>query len=285
MAERIPLRRDVTRLKVVHRQRVLRYGDASPAPPLDRDAMPAALVRSASGRWQSLLETEHESVVIGSWMASALARLGAPLDILGAFGRVVEDEIRHVDVCAQMVEMFGAEPSVPRIAQPPFPLAPEGDAGRAAEFEVVAGLVGFFCVFEHLSAHVFRAALEAAEDATAKWALSEIHRDEAFHGAFGFETAKVFLPSWSDAERARLGQRIEGEIVRFERKLGGPLPAAPPRAARIGADAEARALEKLGLLGAPDLLSIFYAAVEQELLPRLAELRVPVEVRIATRGG
>lgn len=40
-----------------------------------------------------------------------MSRLGAPLDLVGAFWRVVEDEIRHVDVCAEMVERFGGSPT------------------------------------------------------------------------------------------------------------------------------------------------------------------------------
>src|SRR5579883_3063788 len=98
---RLPIQRDATRLKVVHRQRVLRQGDADPAPPLSAD-LDEGLAQAARAGWQRLLETEYESVVIAGWMTAALARLGAPLDIVGAFGRVVEDEIRHVDVCAQM---------------------------------------------------------------------------------------------------------------------------------------------------------------------------------------
>src|SRR5690349_16831749 len=119
---RIFLQRDVTRLKVVHRQRVQRQGDAEPAPDFDAAAYPAAIVAAAAAGWQRLLETEHESVVIAGWMTAALARLGAPLDIVGAFGRVVEDEIRHVDLCAQMVERFGGRPSVPAAPAPPFPM-------------------------------------------------------------------------------------------------------------------------------------------------------------------
>ncbi len=273
---RIVLERDVTRLRVVHRQRVLRHGDADPAPAFERSELAPEVVAAAAGGWLRLVETEHESVVISGWMASALARLGAPLDIIGAFGRVVEDEIRHVDICAQMVELLGEVPSVPRAPVPPFPVSLDGRAAEEAEFELLAGLVGFFCVFEHLSAHMFRHSLDVAEHAVAKWALGEIHRDEAFHGAFGFETAKVFVPKWSDALRRRLGERIAGEVLRFEHRLGGPLAstaASPPKPL-------VRSLEQLGLLGPPELLAIFYPAVQQELLPRLEELGVPCDLRL-----
>ncbi|MBI4815398.1 MAG: ferritin-like domain-containing protein [Deltaproteobacteria bacterium] len=271
-ARRFPIEREATRLKVVHRQRVQRQGDADPAPAFDaRGVDPTLLQRAVSG-WQSLVETEHESIVISAWMTAGLSRFGAPLDIIGAFGRVVEDEIRHVDVAAQMVEMYGGHPTVLRLAAPPVPVGVEGALEKDVEFELMGGLVGFFCVFEHLSAHVFRQALEAAELDVAKWALSEIHRDEAFHGAFGFETAKVFVPKWKDEDRRRLSVRTAEDIRRFERRLGGPSSERAPKSEEL-------ALERMGLLSPPALLSVFYQAVAKELLPRLRdELGIPIEI-------
>ncbi|MBI2375225.1 MAG: ferritin-like domain-containing protein [Deltaproteobacteria bacterium] len=274
MTTRFPIERDVTRLRVVHRQRVLRQGDSDPAPGFDVAAVDPSLLPKAVAGWQSLVETEHESIVISSWMTAGLSRFGAPLDVIGAFGRVVEDEIRHVDVAAQMVELFGGKPSVARMAAPPVPIGVEGVAEREVEHELMAGLVGFFCVFEHLSAHVFRQALEAAELDVAKWALSEIHRDEAFHGAFGFEAAKVFIPKWPDAERRRLAARTAEDIRRFERRLGGPVAAREAKADEL-------ALERMGLLSPPALLSVFYEAVRSELIPRLDdELGIPIDVTL-----
>lgn len=270
------IERDTTRLKVVHRQRVLRQGDADPAPAFTPEGLRPAVVRSAALGWQRLLETEYESVVIAGWMTAALARLGAPLDIVGAFGRVVEDEIRHVDVCAQMVERFGDRPSIPRAEAPPFPLtiAPGSDE----EFETIGGMISFFCVFEHLSGLVFHDALKAAVAPLSRWALGEIYRDEAFHGAFGFETAKVYVPRWSEPRRQGLAVRVAADIRRFEARLGGPLS---PAAAAAPMDAEAQALEHLGLLSPPSLLRTFYAGVEGELLPRLREIGIEPDLRVA----
>ncbi len=268
----------MTRLKVVHRQRVLRQGDADPAPPFFREGHDPRVLAAAADGWQRLLETEYESVVIAGWMTSALARLGAPLDILGAFGKVVEDEIRHVDLCAQMVEIFGGAPTIPRAAPPPFPIdIPEGSD---AEHETIAGLVSFFCVFEHLSGLVFNQAVKAAEAEVARWALSEIFRDEAFHGAFGYETARLYVPGWSEAQRRRLGERVAADVRRFELRLGGPLgPDAHQKS-----DLLAEALERLGLLSPPKLLATFYAGVKGQLLPRMDDLGIPVDLRVQASG-
>lgn len=264
---RTPLSRDATRLHVVHAQRVRRGGDADDAPDGAVDGGASAIAG-----WQALLDTEYESVVIASWMTSGLARLGAPLDLLGAFGRIVEDEIRHVDVCAQVIDRLGGRPSIVRGPLPPLPhdLA-RGDAG---EFEMVAALVGFFCVFEFLSGLVFHEALARAEAPLARWAVGEIHRDEAFHGAFGFEAARHFVPTWDDARREALARRVEAEIARFgERLAGRGAGAAPPD--------ELTALARLGLLPPGDLVPIFAHGVEAQLVPRLTSLGVPVLARFA----
>jgi hypothetical protein len=275
---RFVLERDVTRLKVVHRQRVQRQGDADPAPPFSPQGYGPKIIGSAAAGWQTLLETEYESVVIAGWMTAALARLGAPLDILGAFGRIVEDEIRHVDVCAQMVEVFGARPTIPRAEAPPFPV--DIRPGTEAEFETLAGMISFFCVFEHLSGLVFHEAVAAARADTARWALSEIYRDEAFHGAFGYETAKIYVPRWPEAWRARLAERVTADVRRFEERLGGPLP---PEAAQQPLDPEVQVLEQLGLLSPPALLRTFYAGVSSQLVPRMKSLEIPIDLRVAQK--
>lgn len=284
---RTPLIRDATRLKVVHRQRVQRQGDADPAPPFAASAVPRNVLSAAADGWQRLLDTEYESVIIASWMTAALTRLGAPLDLLGAFGRIVEDEVRHVDLCAQMVDQMGGAPTIVRGPLPPLPT--ELERGGAGELETVSSLVGFFCVFEFLSGLIFHQALEAADTPLPHWAIGEIYRDEAFHGAFGFEAARHFVAGWSDEWRATLARRVEAEVRRFEQRLGGPLPEADldGRSSRRvhGAgdasrpaplDDELRALEHMGLLSPPRLLSTFYAGVTSQLAPRLVELGIPV---------
>lgn len=273
-----PVVRDATRLKVVHQQRVTRYGDADPAPEFAAAGFAPNVLGSAASGWQRLLETEYESIVIAGFMTSALARIGAPLDLVGAFGRVVEDEIRHVDLCAQMVETFGGAPKVPRGEVPPFPInaagaSKEGQAAaQAAEFEIISGMVGFFCVFEHLSGLVFRQAIDAAEVPKARWALSEIFRDEAFHGAFGFETAKYYVPRWDDARRDQLAKRVHADIARFEARL------RDADAASQKLSPELQVLEQLGLLSSATLLATFYHGVQHELVPRLQEIGVPIAI-------
>ncbi len=267
------LLRDQTRLANVHRQRVLRGGQASPPPVLDPARFDPETLKLARVSWQRLLESEHESVVIAGWMTSALARMGAPLDIVGAFGRVVEDEIRHVDIVAEVIEQLGAMPELVAAAAPPYPAWAATD--QLSEEEAIIGMTAFFCVGEELSRLIFRQSMELAKEPLAQWAVSEIHRDEAFHGAFGFETAALFLPKFSSAGKSRLLERIHFEIKRLEKRLGGPLgvgvPEVTPQMAQLSA---------LGLPPSPVILKVFYDGIERELVPRFAKLGIDLGLSI-----
>lgn len=262
----------------MHRQRVTRQGDAELAPLFVAGNIAPDILGAAANGWQALLATEYESIVVAAWMTSALTRIGAPLDFIGSFGRVVEDEIRHVDLCAQMVETFGGVPTIPTALPPPFPTGAATE--RAAQFEIISGMVSFFCVFEHLSGLVFAQAIEAATDDKAKWALGEIFRDEAFHGAFGFETAKYYVPNWTHDERAALAVRVVDDIQRFERRLHGALPIDEDLMSP-----QLAALQNLGLLSPAPLLATFYGGVQTELLPRLREIGIDVAYGQGRSGG
>jgi len=274
--KRFDLSRGGTRLHPVHQQRVRRDGSADDPPPLDLKDIPPDLLPDAVAGWQRLLESEYESVVVAGWMTSALARMGAPLDVLGAFGRVVEDEVRHVDVAADVLNAMGVAPTLPRDVIPPV-LAWKDDA--QSDEQVVAGLVSFFCVGELLSAFEFRHALTLVRLPIAQWALSEIHRDEAFHGAFGFETARLFVPDFTGAQKDRLRARMTADLVRFERRIGGPLPGEPRELT-----GKERDMAGLGLPPPPVMLAVFYNALETQLLPRMAELGVELDLKVGKPG-
>src|SRR5687767_2994998 len=155
MSKRLKVVRDTTKLKAVHRKRVLRDGEAKGPPKFDATEYPNAILTKARDGWQGLLDSEFESVVIAGWMTSALARMAAPLDVLGAFGRIVEDEVRHVDLCSEVIWTLGGTPTIPDQPPPPYPGWQDDPAATA---EALTGLTAFFCVGELVSQHLLRQA-------------------------------------------------------------------------------------------------------------------------------
>lgn len=264
------VRRNETRLKAVHRRRVERAGDAEPMPPFDPASLTQTVKTRAIQGFSQLFETEYESVVIAGFMTAALARIGAPLDLVGAFGKVVEDEIRHADLVAEVLEGLGAPANIPEL---PLPPKPETIVGAQAIEEVLAGLASFFCVGEELSGHIFKGALEVASEPRMRHLTSEIFIDEATHGAFGFEAAKELVRLVDAKAKARVAARIEQAIKAFEQRLGGPLQNATPL------DETDRALARLGLLPKEALLGIFYERLESHVLPRLEDAGLPITLR------
>jgi hypothetical protein len=269
---RMTLHRGDTRLKNIHRKIIRRDGSAEDPPAVEPGSIPPDMLEDLKAGWQRLLESEYESAVVSGWMTSALARMVVPLDVLAAFAHTTEDEVRHVDICADVLEALGATPTVPRDVVPPL-VAWTDDKG--AEEEVLAGLLNFFVVGELISAAEFRHALRAARLPVAVWAISEILRDEAFHGPFGFETARLLVPGLSPEARARLTKRVEDELLRMERRLGGPMREAP----RDLTPREQKLLE-MGLPPPPVMLGIFYNVVGSQLVPRLEELGLPLTVQV-----
>ena len=63
------------------------------APPFAPDRYPAEVLRRAATGWQRLYADERDSVVAATLVATDLARLGAPPELLGMASRVIEDEV------------------------------------------------------------------------------------------------------------------------------------------------------------------------------------------------
>jgi len=80
----------------------------TPPPDFDRQSLPAERLARLVAVWRTLCEDERDSLIAATLVAGDLARLGAPPSILAAAARVIEDEVRHVAVCATVLERLGA---------------------------------------------------------------------------------------------------------------------------------------------------------------------------------
>ena len=129
-------------------------------PPLDRASLPRSLVRLLALRWQQLCEDERDSVIGATLAATDLARLGAPAAILGAAARVIEDEVRHVEVCARVLDRLGAEPFQGSPAARRATLGSEA----AIDARCARALVAGFAVSEPMSAACFALARRHAKE-------------------------------------------------------------------------------------------------------------------------
>jgi hypothetical protein len=245
-----------------------------PAPAFVRDQHPPGALAAALGGWQRMLDEERDSVTITSLVMAELSLLGAPPAVLGEAARVIEDEVRHVEVCATVIEKLGGD-GVARVAR-----ARDRLEGRGTRAERVArALCAGYVAGEALSAACFAAARRRAGEPLIHWAYTELLRDEARHGAFGADAAAWVMRGFGADARRALWPACVLEMETFEARAGGE--------DRPGAGAEPlfQACERLGMVPRAVVQEAIVAAIPRWVLPRLAELGVTAPVRGGLCGG
>jgi hypothetical protein len=215
---------------------------------LDRsNYSPALLARVAAG-WRRLAEDERRGIVTSAHLAADLASMDAPAAILAMAGRIVQDEIHHLEVCARVLEEVDPAARVSARIECALgatrPLPDESVLART--------LVTDFAIGKPVIAAAFAAARALVREPLFAWAYGELLHDETRHATFGARAASWIVRGWSTKQRQALWTEC----------LTTGTPAASPRPR----DAEA---EELGLL--PGEVA---CALPRWILPHLAPLGI-----------
>ncbi|HXI57194.1 MAG TPA: hypothetical protein VNO55_14095 [Polyangia bacterium] len=238
-------------------------------PIFDPSRYPAPLLSRVAGRWQQLYVDEQDAVISASLVTTDLARLGAPAAILALAARVIEDNVRHVEVCARVLDSLGVAPRTP---------APETTRstlgrGEAIDARCARALITGFTVAEPLAAAGFAAARSLAREPLVAWGFSELLRDEARHGAFGAKAGGWVIRDWTSADRQALWPDCVAKMEAVERRLGGPLPRAANGNAR-GVRPADRDAEALGMIAPEVSCDAVVSAIPRWVLPHLHALGI-----------
>jgi hypothetical protein len=251
------------------------------APAFDPNRYPTALLARAAAAWLGLCQDERESVIAATTVTTDLARLGAPPAILGMAARVIEDEVRHVEVCLRVLGALGANTSATpaqgtRIARDTDTDTAaatdeddDGDPRRPIEVRLARALIARFAVGQSLSAACFATARATAREPLIAWAYTELLRDEARHGAFGARAGEWVIRHWTPAQRQTLWSECLREMQTFEQRVGGPVINVPQVAMRGKTAAAA-----LGLLTPAASCGAVISSIPRWVLPHLARLGV-----------
>lgn len=234
-----------------------------PPPDVDPRSLPADRVARLVEIWTTLCEDERDSVIAATLVTGDLARLGAPPAVLAVAARVIEDEVRHVGVCATVLERLGGAVAEVPAEDRRRGLGDDPSIARRTARVLVAG----FGVGESMSAGWFAAARRTCRQPLLRWALTELLRDEARHGAFGIDAGGWLTGQWSDEERRALWPDCVAEMEAFERRLGGPVAGH----AATAPDADDLAV---GILTAHQSCAAAVGAVERWVIPSLVRLGV-----------
>ncbi len=187
--------------------------------------MATAAARDAAVVWASRRRAELSAAARFRDLTTRLSEHGASAPLVELSREAAADELRHADLCARLVEHFGAtragavaEPQVARVA-------PRGLEGRDA---LLYELVALSCVTETLSTALLGALVSAARDSFAKETMHSILRDEVRHSRLGWAyLAEAHAEGARDVVGVHLGRMLAATLgdELFQTSAPGPIDA------------------------------------------------------------
>ncbi len=237
------------------------------------------LRRAAAVQWAGRARAEHGSVHQFTILSHALCNARMELHVLGSLARLITDEVRHAELCAEMAlacwpEGRATEPAVFRWEAPraPWPMPPaitDDDPQPLWAWAAEAILVSC-CIGETLSRPMLEAIAVVATEPLADAVARQILRDEHLHASFGWETLGLLLPRMSSEQRAALQRRMVRAFggVEASTACGISVEQVADTVIEIVRGDE----PNLGTLSDEQYAMIFFATMETEVLPQLDAL-------------
>jgi hypothetical protein len=246
------------------------YADDPHTPPDWERFDPGALaddVREELRRaWSARVVAEYRSMVVFSEMIARIPEAGLPLEVSSAASRLLQDEARHTELCAQLAERLGGRhDSTVQRSDVRF-----SDDGLSAELFVARWTISMMCVGECASVSLLRTLADAAEDPCVSRVLDTLYRDEVLHDRFGWALARELIPTLNDEQREWLSADLAFSFAHYDRihgrglrRDGDETPA--PKLREDGA-------ERLGLVSAETYAHAWYRRLDTVILPGLRSL-------------
>jgi hypothetical protein len=257
-----------------------------------RERYTPKLRRAAAVQWAGRARNEHGSVHQFAGLTQAFAEARVPAPLLGALARLITDEVRHAELCVRMAQtcapdLVEHEPHVFRwpVPRAPWLFAPRPSRADDAEQSILRwaadAVLCACCLGETLSRPMLAAVETVTTDEVAAAVAAQILRDEHLHATFGWEALAWLVPRLSDDSRAWLREQLPKRLAGFERStaLGVRAEAIVGQAITIEASDE----PNLGTLAPTQYAVIFFATMEQEILPGLRELGLDADWAWAAR--
>ncbi len=216
--------------------------------------------------WSERTWSEFAAVPAVSQVVLALTREGAPLETLGAYTAIADDEVRHALLSQALAEKLGGY-----VDEVPEGLgyAPRGLA-NPSDVPVHVWALANGCFSETVSLALIRGRHAKTEHPVIRAVLAETLKDEAVHVKVAWELAGNLLPTL-DARTRRDLRGYGGELAEMLRRTFGTqnLPAALAKSEKRLRDRTAEA--GLGALSADAENEIVNTALA-EIDARLSKL-------------
>jgi hypothetical protein len=225
----------------------------------ERRAYTDADLAHARRFWIARMRSEHRSVQVFLQVAGQLIEAGAPLDAQAVMVRLAQDEVRHTEICGQVVVALGAEAAI-EVDATIRPLA--SHAGCSPVERALRNVIYTTCLSEMIACARLVDALEHTTDELLRAATRAILADEVLHGSFGFHYLATLAPvlAGDPALRDSLAAYLQHAFAVLERELVTPLagiPVPPPGAIGLGVIDPRRAHD------------VFFNAIDHAIVPAL----------------
>jgi len=144
---------------------------------------PETRARLAAARvWAGRARAESEAAARFAGLAEVLAQVGAVAPVIAMAREAAADEVRHAELCRQLVGSLGGTPPEPVTVAAPA-VAPRALSARE---RVLYEVVAMSCVTETLSAALLGEMVERATDPDVRDTMRVILRDEIGHSRLGW---------------------------------------------------------------------------------------------------
>lgn len=220
--------------------------------------------------WTARARNEYGSGVIAHHFTSWLLQVGAPPELIRAGMDVVDDELRHTEVCRSLVRGFGHD-ATPVLGRAGLEIV--RTPGLPLEHDLVRACISGFCIDETLAVSLFRIMRQNATVPAIVDIAEEFLRDEVHHRELGWVTLEWLLRGPQGPELRAVAEQCAPELLA---KRGANL-CDPTRATRPAPTAAERAW---GVFAAEHYVEVFASGCARDVLPRFGELGVSVDARI-----
>lgn len=227
----------------------------------DRAQYPEPALALAFDTATTLALGEYTAVDLFARIASSMAKVGAPFDLIAAATCVPTDEIRHADYAIRFAALCAGRESV-RIGLDERLLKPPPQRGSELERLDVA-MVEVAAIGETLACALLGACADRATDPVAKALFDTILSDEIHHARLGWYYLSWRAPQWSVRERQRVADRAGSFVIDIERRFGRGRDA--PRGSQ-------RAARALGVLETRGQRAAVRAVMQDQIVPGLDAL-------------
>ena len=244
--------RSGTKLATLHDDLVRVLGTGPIDAPLETAAFSPDTLAEARRFWRARTRAEYRSVPVFLGLAAQLHEAGATLDAQTVMLRLAQDELRHTEICAGLLEALGDEAKDPVDTVSP-PLA--AHAGCSPEERVLRNVIYACCLSEMVAVARLVDSLEWVTEPRIRQILRSLIADEVLHGQFGFLYLEAVAPDGETC--ASLATYLVHAFAILEQEM--IYRAAP-------ASNEAR---RLGVIDGPRACEVFYGAMESAIIPGL----------------